>query len=137
MNHLVFLIRNNIEEKNLKNIISNIFNVKPSKINELLESKESLIKYEITMLDSFTEFNFELNIYIQNELSISVKESELFSIAKSISSYIDDEVIIETFRDDPYQWVLVSNNIGYLVEEKISNGNYGLNIDRSSIKPYP
>lgn len=117
----------------LLNALSNTIQVELWDISELMENRNTKIKYEVRNLDLNSEFNAELNFFIPNEilLAVGLYNNVLFGL--TISRFFNDPILVHDYTDDPYQWLYIAKGSLYLADEIDSIEN-GININRESIR---
>jgi hypothetical protein len=115
--HFIVYLKNNIKRE-IKTILSEIFNKNISDVTGLLEYNDTSIKYEIINLsDNKVGFYNEINVYFENEPNNLITNN--LSLAIKLSSKLNCEILINDETYNPYQWILVKNSRNiFLVESK-------------------
>lgn len=115
----VFFLKSKIPKKELKKLISTIYLIEKSKINLLEKYDENaIINYQITKIASDSDFNYQFEIFISNDLIISSGVFNNLILAIKLNKILRKEVLINDESDNPYQWLLINNENLYLVEEE-------------------
>ncbi len=128
MYHYVCYLQNNIKDSYLADILSHVFKCKKCDIGELLEDGDFKIRYENRSLDEESEFNNELNVYVDSKekiLELSIYNNLLFGI-KFFNS-VNESVLVNDESDNPYQWISIKQEGIFLVEECDSD-EVGINL---------
>jgi hypothetical protein len=114
-------------------MVSDIFDYRKEEVGELGSKRIHAIRFENRLLDRFSDFQTEINIYaddINRAIVLGLGNNLLLGI--KISTYLNEEIIIGNLPND--QWFLIKGDHIFLVEEE-SQENYGINlmIKRSEI----
>ncbi|WP_027386476.1 hypothetical protein [Chryseobacterium gregarium] len=129
MYNYICYLKGKKENIHLIKILSNIFKCKKEFIGNLLDSENFEIRFENRLLDDISEFSTELNVYLNDTVNKTVISNNfLFGI--ELSRYLNEEIIVSTNRDDPYQWILIRNNSFFLAEEA-EDESFGITLQRS------
>ncbi|MDN4012266.1 hypothetical protein QX233_07345 [Chryseobacterium gambrini] len=132
MENYICYLRENKKDIHLIQMLSNIFQCEEELIGNLLNTYNFKIKFENRLLDNVSEFCTELNVYVDNNTN-SIVFFNNFLFGFEVSKYLNEDILVSNQGDDPYQWILVSNNQFYIVEE-IDNENYGIDLQESRVK---
>ncbi|MBT2623521.1 hypothetical protein [Chryseobacterium sp. ISL-6] len=117
------------EDISITRMLSNIFKLNEEFVGDLLDDGDFKIRFENRILDNTSEFCTELNVYTKDEIIIS---ANIFLFGIEVSEYLDEEVIVGFNGGDPYQWILIKDNLFFLIDEEISDENYGINVHKST-----
>lgn len=126
--HLYLLFTRKKGDINITRMLSNIFKLNEEFIGDLLNDGDLKIRFENRILDDTSEFCTELNVY-NNDENIVFSNNFLFGI--QVSKYLDEEVVVGINDDAPYQWIFIKKDWFFLIDEEISDENYGINIKQS------
>ncbi|MCX8526493.1 hypothetical protein OF897_21500 [Chryseobacterium formosus] len=129
MNNYICYLKGVKQDKLIINLLAKIFRCNKETITDLLENETTQIKFENRVLDNVSEFQTELNVYIDGDIKTVFLNNLLFGI--EISKHLGEEVIVNSNFNDPYQWILIKNDLFFLVDE-IDNDTYGISIKESS-----
>jgi len=132
MENYICYLRENKKDIHLIQMLSNIFQCEEELIGNLLNTYNFKIKFENRLLDNVSEFCTELNVYVDNNTN-SIVFFNNFLFGFEVSKYLNEDILVSNQGADPYQWILVSNNQFYIVEE-IDNENYGIDLQESRVK---
>lgn len=130
MENYICYLRENKKDIHLIQMLSNIFQCEEELIGNLLNTYNFKIKFENRLLDNVSEFCTELNVYVDNNTN-SIVFFNNFLFGFEVSKYLNEDILVSNQGDDPYQWILISNNQFYIVEE-IDNENYGIDLQESN-----
>ncbi|PQA89961.1 hypothetical protein B0A70_15375 [Chryseobacterium piscicola] len=131
---LVFYLKSKRRDLYLEKMLSDIFGYKEAQVKELLSEEDCLIRYENRVLDNISEFNVELIVYIQDENQLNdVRLDNNITLGILIANYLNEEVITDYKKSEPYQWLLLRENRFFLVEE-IAQQNNGICLENNRIE---
>lgn len=128
----VCYFKHNISITEIIDALSKIYNKDIDEIGLFdYENKNNfLIRFQITNYVSNADFNYQLEIYISDEDIIQSKIFNNLILSLKINQILYVDLLIHDESDNPFQWILISGNEAFLVEEMIENtGGFGINID--------
>lgn len=112
MNNYICYLKGVKQDKLIINLLAKIFRCNEETITDLLENETTQIKFENKVLDNVSEFQTELNVYIDGDIKTVFLNNLLFGI--EISKHLGEEVIVNSNFNDPYQWILIKNDLFFL-----------------------
>lgn len=133
---LTCYLKEKLSIEEIKDLISNLFELERNRICEFLSEKECLIRFEYNVLDENFEsdYNIELNLYCnEKSLLLNTQIYNNLILAFKVASLIAVRVLVNDESDDPYQWLEVIAEKLYLVEE-LDNDSDGINLNFLSKK---
>lgn len=117
-------------------MLSDIFEYKQEQVKKLLSEDDCLIRYENRILDNISEFSVELVVYIQDDKLLNdIKLNNNIVLGLKISNYINEDVITDYQKNNPYQWLLIKKNRFFLVEE-IDQDSNGIILENDGIEVF-
>jgi len=117
------------EDTQIIRMLYDVFKCKKELIGNLLDTKKNDIRFENRLLDHVSEFRTELNVYVNDNIN-KVAFDTNFLFGNEVSKYLDEEIIVGSQNDDPYEWILIKNNLFFIVEE-IDDENFGITLRKS------
>ncbi len=134
MFHFVCFLKRKKKPSYIKEMLSVLFDVTSENIGSLLSPGLLKLRFESRDFNTISEFDFELNVYVQDKESIlELKMYNNLLFGKQVSLYVDDEVLIDDESDDSYQWLLIDKERLFLVEE-CDDDKSGISLIQSSKK---
>lgn len=127
----VFYFNNEILASKLKEVLSIVYKVNIDKIDEFDYNnvKDSTLRYQITEYSQTQDFNYQLEIFVTDDLIINSGIYNNLILAIEANKLLNVNLLIDDESDNPYQWLLINSRGLYLVEEKINeDSNYGIDI---------
>ncbi len=134
MIHFICYLKRKKSNHYIIELLKEIFNCEIEDISNLLDEKQSLIKFENRILDDVSEFKMELNIYcIDESRTRELKLNNNISLGIAISKSINEVVVVneDNICINPYQWILIRQNKLFLVEED-DNDNNGITLNQNN-----
>ncbi|WP_333597399.1 hypothetical protein [Chryseobacterium flavum] len=117
------------EDAQIIKMLYDIFKCEKELIGNLFDTQKNEIRFENRLLDDVSEFCTELNVYVDDNINkVTFKNNFLFG--NEVSKYFDEEIIIGSRNDDPYEWILIKNNLFFIVEE-VDDENPGITLQKS------
>ncbi len=105
-------------EESIKNILGKIYKTNQNNIKKLEDyDDKAIINFQFTKFGNDSDFNYQLEIFVSNDLIISLGIFNNLILAIHLNKILEEEILINDESDDPYQWLLIKNNKLYLVEE--------------------
>lgn len=121
--HFILNTRSFVNNEFLKEILHEIFRLEVFQINSILESRKTIITYEIRRLndtvlvnDLDNNFCFEINLYIPREYILKTGLYNNLLLGIKFFSLLKQEILIYNQSDNPYLWILINDHV-YLVDE--------------------
>lgn len=133
---LVFYLKSKRKDSFIEKMLSDIFEYKQEQVKKLLSEDDCLIRYENRILDNVSEFFVELVVYIQDDKLLNdIKLNNNIVLGLKISNYINEDVITDYQKNNPYQWLLIKKNRFFLVEE-IDQDSNGIILENDGIEVF-
>lgn len=133
---LVFYLKSKREDLFIQKMLCDIFEYKQGQVKELLSEEDCLIRYENRVLDNISEFFVELVVYIQDDKQLhDMKLNNNIILGLKISNYINEDIITNYQKKEPYQWLLIKRNRFFLVEE-IDQDSNGISLENDGIEVF-
>lgn len=129
MRHYICYLKGKKENIDIISLLSNILNCKKELIGDFFEYGDFKIRFENRFLDDRSEFNTELNVYINEHISKSFSNNCSFGL--EASRFLNEEILVNTKNDYSYEWILINNNLCFIVEETDGDHN-GITLEKST-----
>ncbi|WP_265130978.1 hypothetical protein [Chryseobacterium oranimense] len=118
------------EDSQIIKMLYDVFKCEKELIGNLFDTQKNDIRFENRLLDDVSEFCTELNVYVDDNIN-KVTFNNNFLFGYEVSKYFDEDIIIGSRNDDPYEWILIKNNLFFIVEE-VDDENSGITLQKSS-----
>jgi hypothetical protein len=127
MHHYICYLKGKKENKEITSLLSSVFECANKLIGDLFSYEDFEIRFENRLLDEFSEFNTELNVYMDKPVNKLFADNFLFGL--EVSNVLNEEILVSIKNDNPYEWILIRDRLFFTVEE--TGGDYnGITLDR-------
>lgn len=127
MHHYICYLKGKKENNEITSLLSSVFECGNKIIGDLFSYEDFEIRFENRLLDDFSEFNTELNVYMDKPVNKLFADNFLFGL--EVSNVLNEEILVSIKNDNPYEWILIRDRLSFIVEETDDDYN-GITLDR-------